>query len=139
MSGRAIDGDGVSGAGAEVERVIRGLRPHIDIVDGVAVATYEPQGEHRGRPGWLHGGFAATLLDHVCAGAATAALDRPVVTGRLDVRYPSPVPLAGGPYRIEAEPERPRGRIVRVRGAIRDDAGAVLVEARTLFVAIDPT
>ncbi len=133
-----MSGD-VAPGGSDVERVIRGLRPHIDIVDGVAVATYEPQGEHRGRAGWLHGGFAATLLDHVCAGAATAALGRPVVTGRLDVRYPSPVPLADGPYRIEAEPERPRGRIVRVRGSIRTTNGTALVEARTLFVAVDPT
>jgi acyl-coenzyme A thioesterase PaaI-like protein len=124
-------------ARAAVERVLRGLRPTIEIVDGVAVATFEPQPEHRGRPGWVHGGLAATVLDHVCAGAAAAALGRRVVTGRLDLRYPRPVPLDGGPYRVEARPEAPRGRMVRVAGAILDGGGAALVEARSLFVAHD--
>lgn len=120
-----------------VERVLRGLRPHVEIVDGVAVATYGPEPEHRGRPGWLHGGFAATILDHVCAGAASSALGRRVVTGRLDLRYPNPVPLDGGPYRVEATPEAPRGRMVRVAGHILDGDGRHLVEARSLFVAIE--
>jgi acyl-coenzyme A thioesterase PaaI-like protein len=109
------------------------------VVDGVALASYEPLPEHRGRPDWLHGGFAATLLDHVCAGAATAALGRPVVTGRLDLRYPHPVPLAGGPYRLEATAEAPRGRLVKVRGWLREPDGRRLVEARSLFVALDRT
>ncbi len=122
----------------DVERVLRALRPRIEIVDGAAVASFHPLAEHRGRPGWLHGGFAATLLDHVCAGAATAALGRPVVTGRLDLRYPNPVPLAGGPYRLEATAEEPRGRMVRVRGWLRDPDGRRLVEARSLFIAFDP-
>lgn len=125
------------GDGSEVDRVLRALRPHIEIVDGAAVATYEPEPEHRGRPGWVHGGFAATILDHVCAGAAALALGRRVVTGRLDLRYPNPVPLDGGPYRVEATPESPRGRMVRVAGRILDAGGRPLVEARSLFVAID--
>ena len=101
------------------------------------MATFHPQAEHRGRPGWVHGGLAATVLDHVCAGAATSALGRPVVTGRLDLRYPQPVAIDGGPYRVEARPERPRGRTVRVVGAILDGAGRRLVEANSLFVALD--
>lgn len=122
-----------------VEQVLRALRPNIDIVDGVAVASFAPRPEHRGRPGWLHGGFAATVLDHVCAGAATFALDRPVVTGRLDLRYPNPVPLDGGPFRVEARPEAARGRMVKVTGVILDGRDRRLVEARSLFVAIEPT
>lgn len=120
-----------------VDQVLRALRPRIEIVDGVAVARFEPRPEHRGRPGWVHGGFAATVLDHVCAGAATFALDRPVVTGRLDLRYPHPVPLGQGPYRVEATPEQPRGRMVKVVGHILDGGGRRLVEARSLFVAIE--
>ena len=118
--------------------MLRALRPHIDIEDGVAVARFEPWPAHRGRPGWLHGGFAATVLDHVCAGAATSALGRPVVTGRLDLRYPNPVPIDGGPFRVEATPEVARGRMVRVTGRIVDGGGRRLVEARALFVALDP-
>lgn len=122
-----------------VEQVLRALRPHIDIVDGVAVASFQPMAEHRGRPGWLHGGFAATVLDHVCAGGAAYVLGRPVVTGRLDLRYPNPVPLDDGPYRVEATPAEARGRMVKVVGCILGGDGRRLVEARSLFVAIDPT
>ena len=122
---------------AELERVLGSLRPHIDVVAGVAVARFDPEPEHRGRPGWLHGGLAAAVLDHVCAGAATAALERRVVTGTLDLRYPRPVPLGHGPYRVEARAERPRGRTVRVAGAILDAEARPLVEARSMFVAID--
>ena len=124
-------------ASAEVDRVLRALRPHVEIVDGLAVSRFEPRPEHRGRPGWLHGGFAATVLDHVCAGAAVFALGRPVVTGRLDLRYPNPVPLDGGPYRVQAEPGQARGRMVKVMGFILDGDGRRLVEARSLFVGID--
>lgn len=142
MDDSSIDGSVDDPAGQAiddaVERVLRALRPRIEIVDGVAVATFQPLAEHRGRPGWLHGGFAATVLDHVCAGAASFALGGPAVTGRLDLRYPNPVPLDGGPYRVEATPERARGRMVKVAGSILDRSGRRLVEARSLFVAIDP-
>lgn len=121
----------------EVGAVLGALRPRIEIVDGVAVADFEPRPELRGRPGWLHGGFSAALLDHVCAGAASWALGRRVVTGRLDLRYPHPVPLDGGPYRVEARPDSPRVRMVKVVGQILDSSGRRLVEARCLFVAIE--
>ncbi|MCP3991651.1 MAG: PaaI family thioesterase [Actinomycetia bacterium] len=98
------------------------------------VASFEPQPEHRGNSGWLQGGLAATVLDHVCARAASAALGQRVVTGTLDLRYPRPVPLAGGPYRVEAEAAEPRRRMVRVRGAILDAQGRPMVEAKALFV-----
>lgn len=124
-----------------VTRVLMALHPAVEITGLTAVASFEPQPEHRGNVGWLHGGLAATVLDHVCARAASAALGRRVVTGRLDLRYPHPVPLAGGPYRVEATAEQPRSRsaenrMVRVEGAILDQDGRALVEARSLFVTL---
>lgn len=122
---------------SDVERVLMTLHPKVELVGSTAVARFEPQPEHRGNPGWLHGGMAATVLDHVCARAAAAALGRKVVTGRLDLRYPRPVLLDGGPYRVEASPEEPRERMVRVAGAILDSQGRPMVEARSLFVVLD--
>ncbi len=127
--------------GNEVERVLMALHPKVEIVGLTAIGSFEPQPEHRGNPGWLHGGLAATVLDHVCARAASAALGRRVVTGRLDLRYPQPVLLAGGPYRVEATAESPRAgigtkRMVRVEGAILDHDGKPMVEARSLFVTL---
>ena len=57
-----------------------------------------------------------------------------VVTGTLDLRYPHPVPLDGGPYVVEAKASVPRGRMVRVTGAILRHDGLAMVEAKALFV-----
>ncbi len=117
-------------------RVLGALRPEVTVADGVATGTFTPQPEHRGNPGWLHGGLAATVLDHLCARTAASALGQRVVTGTLDLRYPRPVVLAEGPFGLRAEHDRPRGRMVRVRGAILDADGSPLVEAKALFVAL---
>lgn len=100
----------------------------------MATAWYHPQPEHRGNPGWLHGGLAATLLDHICARAASHALGERVVTGTLQLRYRQPVPLDAGPYRLRATAAEPRRGTTRVLGAIETDAGAPLVEANALFI-----
>ena len=105
-------------AAEEVRRVLRALNPAVEIDGRTAVGVFHPQPEHRGNPGWLHGGLAATVLDHVCARAAAAAIGARVVTGRLDLRYPEPVLLAGGPYRVEATAAEPRGRMIRVLSLI---------------------
>lgn len=120
-----------------LDRVLGGLHPEFEIDGLTARAIYHPEPEHRGNPGWLHGGNAATLLDHICARAAANALGTRVVTGTLDLRYRQPVPLDGGPYWLEATAEDPRRRrTVRVSGAIRGTDGAPLVEAKALFVTL---
>jgi acyl-coenzyme A thioesterase PaaI-like protein len=121
----------------DLSRVFAALHPTITVDGAVASGVFEPQAEHRGNPGWLHGGMAATVLDHVCARAASAALGGVrVVTGTLDLRYPRPVSIAGGPYRLWAEHDRARGRIVRVRGAILGTDDKPMVEAKAMFVAM---
>ena len=118
----------------DLERVFAALRPTVEVVDGTSVARFFPQPEHRGNPGWLHGGMAATVLDHVLARCASRALGGRVVTGTLDLRYRQPVPLDGGPFVVEARAEPPRHRMVRVSGAIIDDRARALVEAKSMFV-----
>ena len=118
----------------DLERVFTALHPKVTVEGSVGTAVFDPQPEHRGNPGWLHGGMAATVLDHVCARTAAAALGTRVVTGTLDLRYPHPVSLDGGPYRLVARHDPPRGRMVRVHGAIEDQHGTTLVEAKALFV-----
>lgn len=122
-------------AGDDLSRVLLALHPDVEHDGERVTAWFEPQPEHRGNPGWLHGGMAATVLDHVCARAGAAALGHKVVTGTLDLRYPQPVALDGGPYRVVAEASQPRGRTVRVTGAILDGDGRPMVEARAMFVA----
>ena len=118
----------------DLTRVLMALYPEVTIDGSTAIARYEPQPEHRGNRGWLQGGLAATVLDHVCARAASAALGEKVVTGTLDLRYPHPVSLADGPYPVEATAGPARGRTVRVSGAITNRKGRPLVQARGLFI-----
>lgn len=97
-------------------------------------AIFVPRTEHRGNPGWLHGGLAATVLDHVCARISAAAMGQRVVTGKLDLSYRKPVSLADGPYVVKGQALAPRGKTVRVSAAIEDHAGNPLVQAKGLFV-----
>lgn len=121
----------------ELSRVFSALHPTITVDNGVATGSFQPQPEHRGNPGWLHGGMAATVLDHLCARTASSALGGVrVVTGTLDLRYPRPVPLDDGPYELWAEHDAARGRTVRVRGAILGADGKPMVEAKAMFVAM---
>ena len=122
---------------SDLDRVMVALRPELEIDGRTASGWFDPQPEHRGNVGWLHGGLAAYVLDHVCARAGAAALGQRVVTGRLDLRYPHPVLLGDGPYRVEATADVPRGRMVRVAGAIRSTDGVALVEAKSLFVSLN--
>ena len=106
--------------------------------EGVLVGLFTPRPEHRGAPGFLHGGVAATALDEAMAGVGYA-LDRVhTVTGTLNLRYRRPVPLVseeGGPLRVEAWRDRaePR-RTQKVRGRIVLPDGTVAVEATGIFV-----
>lgn len=81
--------------------------------------------------------MAATVLDHLCARTASSALGGVrVVTGTLDLRYPRPVAIDDGPYRLWAEHEPARGRMVRVRAAIFGHDDKPLVEAKAMFLAM---
>ncbi len=105
---------------------------------GEGRASFAPIPELRGNPGWLHGGLAATVLDHVCARTASAALGgSKVVTGRLDLRYRQPVPLDRGPYEVVARPKRVGSRMVTLHGAIVGPDGSELVGADAMFVRLD--
>lgn len=124
------------GATEGIRRVLLGLHPEVT-TDGVTgSAEFEPLAEHRGAPGWVHGGFLATVLDHFCARIARAALDERVATGTLDLRYRRPVLLDGGPYVLDGTAEAPRGRTVHVHAVILGPDGRVRTEAKGLFVRV---
>jgi acyl-coenzyme A thioesterase PaaI-like protein len=99
------------------------------------VARFEPKPGHRGPPGFLHGGIAATVLDETMASVGWALDDVPCVTATLNLRYRKPVPLDGSPLRIEAWRERPEARRTqKVKGRLLLADGTVAVEAEGIFV-----
>jgi acyl-coenzyme A thioesterase PaaI-like protein len=102
------------------------------------VATFLPGPDLRGRPGYLHGGLAATVLDEVMAGLGWALDSRHTVTATLSLKYRAPVPLDGRPVRAESWRDRAEARRVqRVFGRLVLADGTVAVEAEGLFVAVD--
>jgi acyl-coenzyme A thioesterase PaaI-like protein len=101
------------------------------------VATFVPRHEHRGAPGFLHGGFAAMALDETLAAVGWLLDDTHVVTATLELRYRRPVPLAGGPLRVEAWRVNAgsTSRRWRVEGRLLLADGTPAVEGRGIFVA----
>ncbi|MDQ3108103.1 MAG: PaaI family thioesterase [Actinomycetota bacterium] len=99
------------------------------------VARFNPKPGHRGPPGYLHGGIAATVLDETMASLGWALDDVPCVTATLELRYRKPVPLDGRELRIEAWRDKPEAkRTQRVRGRLLLADGTVCVEATGIFV-----
>lgn len=108
----------------------------VEIVDGVAIGTCTLDWRYEGPFTFAHGGISAMLLDQVM-GYASAAAGHPGVTGRLQVRYFSAVPL-GQPLRLEARLIDVLGVRAALRGSISlaADPGTSLVEAEGSFLAL---
>jgi len=102
------------------------------------VAVFVPDASHEGRPGFLHGGLAATALDETMAALGWALDEIHTVTATLSLRYREPVPVDGGAVRVEAWRDRagPR-RVQKVHGRLVLAGGVVAVEATGLFVRVD--
>jgi len=123
----------VVGAGNPVAPPMR-----VEIVDGAAIGSCTLDWRYEGPFTYAHGGVSAMLLDQIM-GYAAAAADHPGVTGRLEVRYFTAVPL-GEPLRVEARLIDVLGVRAAVRGSISlaaapDDS---LVEAEGRFLALRP-
>jgi acyl-coenzyme A thioesterase PaaI-like protein len=99
------------------------------------VATFTPRPEHRGPPGYLHGGLAATCLDETMASLSIALDDHYTVTATLHLRYRKAIPIDGSVVRVEAWRDRPEARRThKVQGRLLLADGSVAVEATGLFV-----
>ena len=100
------------------------------------VTSYTPRTEDQGFPGVMHGGLLALLLDEAMGWAMYA--DRVfAVTAKMEMRYRRPAEL-DGPLVVRARVLTRRGRRMEVEGVICDEAGDTLVEARGLFMQMDP-
>lgn len=86
---------------------------------------------YQGPPGRLHGGFVATLLDHVM-GYAAASSGKWVFTRTLSVDYDHAVPLFQD-LEISAEIQRMDGRKVWVVGRI-SAGGKIVARATGMWV-----
>jgi len=99
------------------------------------VGRFVPETIHRGAPGLLHGGLAATALDEVMGGLGWALDGVHTMTATLDLRYRHPVPIDGSAVTVESwRPVATSRRRQRVFGRLRLADGTVAVEASGIFV-----
>jgi acyl-coenzyme A thioesterase PaaI-like protein len=99
-------------------------------------ARFNPGPHLQGFAGLLHGGISATVLDDVMNNLVTRTRGILAVTGSLEVRYRKPVPITATLIC--------RAQIVKERGGmfyaeaelVAEETGEVLVEAKSLQVAV---
>jgi acyl-coenzyme A thioesterase PaaI-like protein len=107
-------------------------------VDGRVTGEVTLGKPYEGPPGLVHGGFTATLLDHVLARAARSA-GHGGLTATLTVRYRRPVPL-GAPLVLRAELGTTEGRRATATATLTTaaDPATVLAEGEAVLVALRP-
>jgi acyl-coenzyme A thioesterase PaaI-like protein len=121
---------------------LTGLRLQLVAGEGLSVTgRFTLSEHHQGAPGLAHGGMLAAALDEVLGGLAWL-LQRPMVTGRLQVEYLRPAPV-GSTLDLEADVVGVMGRRIFCRGsAVVADASAlgrpgdVLARAQGVFIAV---
>lgn len=103
---------------------------------GEVTAEYRVSADYQGYPGVVHGGIVAAMLDEVCGRTLMEGNPpRFMYTARLDIRYRKNVPV-GELLRLVGKAGRSRNRSAEASGAIYDQAGEVLAEAKALLVDI---
>lgn len=93
--------------------------------------TYDKRAE--GMPGLVHGGLLAMGFDLALGIASAAAVQRPAMTGTLNLRYRAPTPLFREVvYRTRADPRS--ARTARAHGTLHV-GDTLCVEAQGIWVA----
>ena len=137
MPAETQDGDTSPQTGTSGDDRAAGLRLQFRKAEPGIVATFVPRSQHRGGPGVLHGGLAATALDETMAALGWVLDEVHCVTATLEVRYRQPVPIDGSTLTVEAWRERPESRRrQRVHGRLLLANGTVAVEASGIFVQV---
>ena len=110
----------------------------VETADGAAIGSCTLDWRYEGPFTYAHGGVSALLLDQIM-GYAAAAAGHPGVTGRLEVRYRSTVPL-GEPLRLQARLIDVLGVRATIRASISlaTDPDDALVEAEGRFLELRP-
>ena len=95
---------------------------------------FEPVPDHRGLASRLHGGLVATALDEIMVWAGILLEGVMSVTGTMEVRFRSPVPVDQALTLGGSVTER-RGRRLRLAGEVRTDR--VHAEASGLYLVTE--
>ena len=113
-----------------------GLKLAFRLEDGVAVAEFDPEPQHQGYPGLMHGGLVATILDEAM-GWAIHGRGIWAMTARMQVRFRRSVPLDRR-LRVSARVTNQRQRLLQARAELRDEGGTLLAEGEGAFLRLTP-
>src|ERR1700687_2920283 len=97
----------------------------VEVSEGRAVFTVQPDERHYNGLGIAHGGLAATLLDSAlgCAINATMPAGKVFTTLEMKINYVRPITREGGELRCEARMIHVGGRVATAEGRIMDGEG----------------
>jgi acyl-coenzyme A thioesterase PaaI-like protein len=104
----------------------------VDFADGRVSAAFTPRPGHRGAPGVLHGGIAATALDEILVWAGILTEGVVSVTGTLDLRYRRPLTVDREIVARGKVDDR-SGRRLRLSGSLELD-GRPAVEGSGIYL-----
>jgi len=90
---------------------------------------------HCGYPAVVHGGIVAAALDECMAWAATRAIGRMCVTGKLTVRYHDRTPAVSG-LLARAAVTKSNKRIAYAKAELIDQTGKVYARAEGAFMPL---
>ena len=101
-----------------------GLRVGWRLVEGVALARFQPGRHHEGWRGVVHGGILAALVDEAMA-QCLRLRGVHALTGRLEIRYRIPVPT-GAVVEVSAKQVSEKGRTLGLAAQIRSADGCTI-------------
>ena len=104
--------------------------------DGSVVGFPVVTNTFEGRPGYLHGGIIAALLDEAMS-KAVRARGSSSMTRKMEVDYLRPVP-SEAPLRLEGRVVRNEPRKHWAEARILNEKGMVLAEAKGFFIEVSP-
>jgi uncharacterized protein (TIGR00369 family) len=99
-----------------------GLKLRFTADAGEVLAVFDPQAQHAGYRGILHGGVVAAALDEAMFWAASHAGGRFHMSGEMTVRDRRKV-LVGERYELSARPVDVARGVYRAEGELRDAEG----------------
>src|SRR2546421_5786644 len=112
----------------------------VEVSEGRAVFTVQPDERHYNGLGIAHGGLAATLLDSAlgCAINAMMPAGKIFTTLEMKINYVRPITRERGEVRCEANVIHAGGRVATAEGRIMDEAGKLYAHGTATCILFHP-
>ena len=112
----------------------------VEVSEGRAVFTVQPDERHYNGLGIAHGGLAATLLDSAlgCAINAMMPAGKVFTTLEMKINYVRPITRERGELRCEANMIHVGGRVATAEGRITDEDGKLYAHGTATCMLFRP-